>query len=60
MGTVAGELSNMNYSFQPDGKYFVFDEATGKTLQKDLPTVSAALVWLHTERVKREQEGRFA
>jgi hypothetical protein len=36
----------MNCSFQPSGKWFIFDTSTGETLKKDLPTKASALVWM--------------
>jgi len=42
----------MNISFQPDGLWFVFVEATGKTIAKDLPTKRTAVDVLQYHLVK--------
>ena len=41
----------MNVSFQPDGKWFIFIEATGNTVAKDFPTKNAAIIELHRLRL---------
>jgi len=50
----------MNVSFQPSNengtfKWFVFDEATGKTLAKDLQTKSHAIIELHRIRIENDR-----
>ena len=35
-----------NYSFMPNGDWFVFNVATGKTLARDLSSARAARAWL--------------
>lgn len=35
-------MKNYSYSYQPDGKYFVFDLDTGETIRKDIEGNQAA------------------
>lgn len=39
----------MNCSFQPNGKWFVFDSTTGETIHKDFPAKRSALAWMARE-----------
>lgn len=40
-------LRDLAYAIQPDGRYFVFDLASGATLWRNLPTAQAARVkWI--------------
>jgi hypothetical protein len=41
----------MHTSFQPDGRWFCFDE-TGRTLTKNLPTKTHALNWIARQMAK--------
>ena len=40
----------MNYSFSPDGKWFVFDAVTGRTLSTGFPTKRHAVNYIHMNK----------
>lgn len=50
--TYSKDEMQMNYSFQPNGLWFVFDEASGKTIAKDFETSAQAISFIHSERVR--------
>lgn len=45
----------MDCSFAPNGRWFVFDADTGKTLVKDLSSKPQAIRWMAKELARRAE-----
>jgi hypothetical protein len=47
----------MNASFDPSGKWFVFNESTGQTIRRNLKDAYTAFDWIQRERVRTTKQG---